>query len=297
MKLSTWISDKLFFLTGLITGVVRMRVIALVGPSGTGKSFRAGLVADQFHIRYILDDGILIKDQRIIAGKSAKRETVYLSAVKTALFADEAHRREVRYVIERTRPRQILVLATSDKMILKICEHLHLPKPARTVYIHEIASEEEIALAQESRINHGRHVIPVPSREVRQNAPTIVDDSIKVWSQGNVFSADKYYEKTIVRPHFSPKDPVQVPTQDLRRAFRQTILAHIPDVRITSTSIQYNEGYELLARIVPPSEASFAVDQMQNIIRAYLQKQTGVFIRKLILMPLAHKSAINKKTV
>ena len=51
-------------------------VFALVGRSGTGKSFRAKLVAQKFGIDLIIDDGLLIRDQKIIAGRSAKREKV-----------------------------------------------------------------------------------------------------------------------------------------------------------------------------------------------------------------------------
>lgn len=269
-----------------LLSINRLRVYALVGSSGTGKSFRARLLADRFHIRYILDDGILIRDQKILAGRSAKREAAYLAAVKTALYADEAHRREVRYVLGRYKPRQILVLATSDKMILKICEHLGLPRPYRTIYIEDIASSEEIAMALDSRLHHGRHVIPLPSREVRQSAPAIIDDSIKVFGRSGLFKGERIYEKTIVRPLFSPKDPVEIPLADLRRALRQTIQAHIPGVHMPRTEIKYQEGYEIVVRIEAPANADFAIDQLQHRIRVYLEKQTGIFIKRLTLSPV-----------
>ena len=50
-----------------------MEVYALVGPSGTGKSYRAISFANEMGILYILDDGLLIKDNRILAGVSAKK--------------------------------------------------------------------------------------------------------------------------------------------------------------------------------------------------------------------------------
>ena len=51
-----------------------IQVYALVGESGTGKSFRAKLVAQKYRIDLIIDDGLVIKDDKIIAGYSAKRE-------------------------------------------------------------------------------------------------------------------------------------------------------------------------------------------------------------------------------
>lgn len=38
------------------------KVYAFVGPSGTGKSYRAQMVANENGISYIIDDGLLIKE-------------------------------------------------------------------------------------------------------------------------------------------------------------------------------------------------------------------------------------------
>ena len=51
-----------------------MTVYALVGKSGTGKSFRAKLLAEKIGISYIIDDGLLIYGDTILAGRSAKQE-------------------------------------------------------------------------------------------------------------------------------------------------------------------------------------------------------------------------------
>jgi len=51
-------------------------IYALVGKAGSGKSFRARLVAEKHQIDLIIDDGLLIRDHRILAGKSAKREKI-----------------------------------------------------------------------------------------------------------------------------------------------------------------------------------------------------------------------------
>ena len=64
-------------------------VFALVGPSGTGKSFRAKLLADKHGLEAIIDDGLLIQNDKILAGQSAKREKTYMGAVRVALFDDK----------------------------------------------------------------------------------------------------------------------------------------------------------------------------------------------------------------
>ena len=45
-----------------------MRVYAFVGPSGTGKSYRAQMVAGENNISYIIDDGLLVNENAEVAG-------------------------------------------------------------------------------------------------------------------------------------------------------------------------------------------------------------------------------------
>ena len=52
-----------------------MRVIAFVGPSGTGKSYRSVMVSQQYGADAIIDDGLLISHGKVIAGTSAKKRT------------------------------------------------------------------------------------------------------------------------------------------------------------------------------------------------------------------------------
>ena len=84
-----------------------MEVIALVGPSGTGKSHRALLVAHNNQADAIIDDGLLIKNGKIIAGKTAKREQNKVLAVKRAIFVLPGHAEEVRKAIEETKDLQV----------------------------------------------------------------------------------------------------------------------------------------------------------------------------------------------
>ena len=79
-------------LNDLVWWVKGVTVFALVGESGTGKSFRAKLLAQKYGIDIIIDDGLLIQDDKIIAGHSAKKEKTFLAAVKVALFDDKIFR-------------------------------------------------------------------------------------------------------------------------------------------------------------------------------------------------------------
>ena len=126
-------------------------VYALVGGSGTGKSYKAKLVAARFGLRAIIDDGLLIQADKILAGHSAKSEQSFLGAVRVALFDDKEHRDEIARKIKRYHIRRILILGTSEKMVMRIASRLQLPPPSKIIRIEDISTEDEIALAVKSR--------------------------------------------------------------------------------------------------------------------------------------------------
>ena len=52
----------------------KMKTYAFVGPSGTGKSYRAQMVANDNGIKYIIDDGLLIKENEVLYFQQKNRE-------------------------------------------------------------------------------------------------------------------------------------------------------------------------------------------------------------------------------
>ena len=83
-----------------------MRVFAFVGPSGTGKSYRAQMVAGENSISYIIDDGLLINENEVVAGESAKKAPTKIETVKHAIFIDEKERKEMVKAIKNTNQNQ-----------------------------------------------------------------------------------------------------------------------------------------------------------------------------------------------
>lgn len=177
-------------------------VYGLVGRSGTGKSYHAKQVAAKHNIQLIIDDGLLIKGDRILAGHSAKQDPNFMAAVKTAVFDDEDHKDQITSALLKEKYRKILILGTSEKMVVKIAQRLDLPAPTKIIHIEEVASAEDIETAMHIRFTEGKHVIPVPSIEITRSAPQIVYDAIKVRLKKNSLK-NTVSEKTIVRPEFS----------------------------------------------------------------------------------------------
>ncbi|EOD00174.1 ATP-binding protein [Caldisalinibacter kiritimatiensis] len=181
-----------------------MKIIALIGPSGTGKSYRAIMIAKDMGLEYIIDDGLLIKGTNVIAGKSAKREDSTISAVKRALFTDKIHRQEVKQAIEKVKPDGILILGTSEKMVDRIVEALSLPKVSHKVFIEDISSPDEMEIARQQRTKEGKHVIPVPTFEIKKDFSGYFIDTLRIFKRKKDNKEPvQVYEKTVVRPTFS----------------------------------------------------------------------------------------------
>jgi len=180
-----------------------MRIYALVGTSGTGKSYKALGLASERKIQHIIDDGLFINSSKVLAGISAKQEHTKLSAVRRALFADDEHAMVVKRAIASSNPESILVLGTSIEMIEKIVERLNLPPISEIISIENIASDREIRIAKKYRKEQGKHVIPVPTFEIRKAFSGYFIDtlkSFKVEGRGRKFET---IEKTVVRPTYS----------------------------------------------------------------------------------------------
>lgn len=178
-----------------------MRVYALVGKSGTGKSHHSMWVARENNIEYIIDDGLLVSDNRIIAGKSAKREPTKVASVRRAIFSDPNHAEEVANAIKENGITSLLIIGTSKKMVDKIADAICVAPIQKYIEIEDVSSPEEIKIAQEMRMKQGKHVIPVPTFEVKkQFSGYFVDPMLQFFTRKNNTITE---EKTVMRPTYS----------------------------------------------------------------------------------------------
>lgn len=181
----------------------KIKVYAFVGPSGTGKSYRAQMVAGEYGIHYIIDDGLFVKDNEVIAGNSAKKAPTKIETVKHALFLTEEEKQEIKKAIKKYKPDGILILGTSDSMVTKIAENLGLPQIEKIIRIEDIASQEEMQTAQRIRKTEGKHVIPVPTFEIKKDFSGYILDPLQIFKTKGKGKVPYISEKSIIRPTFS----------------------------------------------------------------------------------------------
>lgn len=265
-------------------------VFALVGESGTGKSFRAKLIAEKYGIDAIIDDGLLIQNDKILAGHSAKREKTYMGAVRVALFDDKEHRDEVAKAWKKARIKKLLILGTSEKMVMKIATRLQLPQPQKIIHIEEIASREEIEKAIKSRQVEGKHVIPVPSIEIKRNYSQIFSNSIKVFFQKkNIFNKNdgKLFEKSIVQPEFSKKGRIEISEAALTQMVMHCVSECEPAVRVNKMTIKTNSrGYKIIITIDVPfgTQLTGKIHKLQKYIIDKIESYTGILIEEVSIV-------------
>lgn len=271
-----------------------IKVYALVGRSGTGKSFRAQLVADKYHIPLIVDDGLLIRNDRIISGKSAKQETNFLTAVKRALFQDPEHLQEVLTALQNEKFKKILIIGTSDKMAVKIARRLNLPDPSTIIHIEDIATKEEIDTAMRIRYTEGKHVIPVPPLQITRNYPSIVYDSILVGLKKRLpFLPFKTrlqtVEKTLVCPEFSKQEAASISEVAITQMINHCLSEYGTTLKVEKVSYtKGDEGYDLEITIKTPQKLSIQARlELEEYISDSLEKYGGILIHKATVIALA----------
>ena len=180
-----------------------MRVIVFVGESGSGKSHRAIWVARENGLEYIIDDGLLIKESKVVAGTSAKKRETKLGAVRHALFSDKEYQESMKKEIIALGAGSILIIGTSYEMVKKISNNLGLPLPERIIRIEDVASDYEIQQALYTRRRDGKHVIPVPTLELKKDFSGYFLDPLQVFRRQAKGSFELAGEKSVVRPAFS----------------------------------------------------------------------------------------------
>lgn len=179
-----------------------MKVYALVGKSGTGKSYQAINLCKDKGIESIIDDGLFIFKGKAMVGKSAKREATKIGAVKTALFNDEDHKIEVTEKIKEVNPESILIIGTSDGMVEKISKRIEVGQIDEKIYIEDITTENERKIADKQRNGQGKHVIPVSSMQLKHQFSGYFISPLRIF-KGIGAGKGSFTEKSVVRPTYS----------------------------------------------------------------------------------------------
>ena len=274
-----------------------MEVVAFVGSSGTGKSHRALVVAHENKIECIIDDGILIHDNKIVAGFSAKKESSRLKAVRRAILQDEVQVKSVREQLDKIKPNKLMIIGTSDNMVKKITKALGLQEPDRYIRIEDVATPKEIEKAQHARLKEGKHIIPVPTMELKSHFRGYLIDPIKtMWRRRTLKKQDQDtlgqigsegFERSVVRPAFSYYGRLTFDDEVIIKLIRNGLkkVAGVDETSIISFKKSDKGQNGLVVDMAVVIEHGYPVkplmQQVQKSVRNEIEYITGMSIERM----------------
>lgn len=249
-----------------------MDIYAFVGPSGTGKSHRAQMVARDRNIECIIDDALLIKGNQVIAGVSAKKASTKIESVKKALFSMPGQAEEVQKAVKKYKPKSILILGTSDDMVEKIVHNLKFPAIKETIYIQEVSTPEEIETARSIRMGEGKHVIPVPTFEIKKDFSGYLLDPLQIFKWKGKGSEPFMAEKSIIRPTFSYLGNYTISDQVFRTILEYVASGIAGIYKVSKTRIEsYPDGITIYVEVV--LEYGYQLLSVMKELREKLKKE------------------------
>lgn len=257
-----------------------MNVYAFVGKSGTGKSYQAMGLARKLNVNYIIDDGILIHNQRKVVGSSAKREKTKVAAVKRAIFFYEDARKEMVDTLQSVGVDKLMIIGTSEKMVYQIAGNLEIVID-EIVYIEDISTPAEIETAKFHRMHYGKHVIPLPTLEVKKDFSGYLLDPLKIFSR--VFGRkDKIIEKSVVRPTFSYIGQFTISNKTLTQIIQMAVInvdgvAKYTRIKLLKKDDCYYLELDINVRYGHHinNVANTALDQVKHYFELMTQMQVG----------------------
>ncbi len=277
-----------------------VKVYAFVGPSGTGKSYRAQMVAGEKDVHFIIDDGLLINDNKVVAGESAKKASTKIETVKKALFLHEDEKKVMQKAFKKFKVKKILILGTSDGMVEKIAENLGLPKISDTTYITDVATEEEMETARRIRVTEGKHVIPVPTFEIKKDFSGYLLDPLQIFKSKGKGEKPYISEKSIIRPTFSYMGNFTI-SDSVFRQIAEYQAEKMPEIyKVLRTRVQnYGEGplIDMEVSVVYGYNIAESLKTFKSKITKEIENLTAMNIVKLdvIAKNMVYLDANNKE--
>ena len=147
-------------------------------------------------------------------------------------------------------------------MVKKIVENLEIEPISETIYITDVATEEEMETARNIRVTQGKHVIPVPTFEIKKDFSGYILDPLQIFKFKGKGTDPYITEKSIIRPTFSYLGNFTISDAVFRQiaeylAKRTDAIYKVMRTRVESTpegpniymEVSINYGYNILGTL------------------------------------------------
>ena len=129
-----------------------------------------------------------------------------------------------------------------------------MPPITETIYIEDVATEEEMKTARKIRTSEGKHVIPVPTFEIKKDFSGFLLDPLQIFKSNGKGKAPYISEKSIIRPTFSYMGKFEI-SDNVFKQIIDMVVKDIPGVhkiyraRI-SKHAKFNDGIFIYLEVI-----------------------------------------------
>jgi hypothetical protein len=222
-----------------------------------------------------------------LAGTSAKKAPTKIETVRHALFNEPDEQAEMKKALKKYKPDGILILGTSEKMVEKIRQNLGLPKFEKIIYITDVATEEEMEKARNIRVTQGKHVIPVPTFEIKKDFSGYILDPLQIFKARGSMGGPYIAEKSIIRPTFSYLGNFTI-SDSVFRQIAERVAKKMPSIyEVTRTRVEnYGDGISIYmeATINYGNNIIDVLEDYKKNISKEIEKQTAMNVQKVELV-------------
>ena len=197
----------------------------------------------------------------------------------------------LKEVVEKYHPDRILILGTSDRMVVTITKALDLPEPCKYIRIEDVARPEEMMKASEARHKEGKHVIPVPTMELKPYFKGYLVDPLKFFRNRKKEAPKRFSEqneRSVVRPVFSYYGKLSFSDRVIASLVRYAVKG-MKKVRITGVSSQKSESQmnglilalDVTVRSGTPQDIKTVIHTMRDRIQREIEHTTGMSLETI----------------
>ena len=196
------------------------------------------------------------------------------------MFLHDDEKKVIQKALKKYKVKKILILGTSDGMVEKIAENLELPKVSDTTYITDVATEEEMKTARNIRVTEGKHVIPVPTFEIKKDFSGYLLDPLQIFKSKGKGKQPYISEKSIIRPTFSYMGNFTI-SDSVFRQIAEYQAEKMPEIyKVLRTRVQnYGEGP--------------LIDMEVSVVYGYNVAEGLVEFKKKIVKEIENLTAMN----
>ena len=195
------------------------------------------------------------------------------------------------------KPNKLMIIGTSDNMVKKITKALGLQEPDRYIRIEDVATPKEIEKAQHARLKEGKHIIPVPTMELKPHFRGYLIDPIKtMWRRRTLKKQDQDtlgqigsegFERSVVRPAFSYYGRLTFDDEVIIKLIRNGLkkVAGVDETSIISFKKSDKGQNGLVVDLAVVIEHGYPVkplmQQVQKSVRNEIEYITGMSIERM----------------